>query len=119
MDDFVDMAESLNLFSPQASTDLAPSYPSSKKISNAGGIGDFDCEVHYGRFVITESGNAELEAIMQDVLNGKKMLCWEKLSSTKEGKSFVTVKYICLKEKKDIKGKRRQRKVSFPDSGSL
>lgn len=74
--------------------------------------------VKYGRFVVGKTGNPDLEAIMDDCVNGKKLLAQEKWYFTKEGDSLVVIKYYVRADApapKDplniIQGRRRLKKA--------
>ena len=51
-------------------------------------------EVKYGVFEIGPRGNVDLEKIMSDCANGKLLLGWEKVNTTKEGDTQVIIKYM-------------------------
>lgn len=110
---FDELVNSLNVFTPSTDVDLAPSYPGAKNSATAKNINNFDYGVKYGQFFITPEGNKELELIMESCIKGEKILCWEKFSSTKEGRTFITVKYMVPIARSPILGKRRQRKASL------
>lgn len=61
-----------------------------------------DFEVKYGVFDIGPRGNSELEKIMSDCVNGKKLLGWERVVTTKEGDTHVIVKYLVPKTKNKV-----------------
>lgn len=50
--------------------------------------------VHYGVFDIGPHGNSDLEKIMSDCANGKKLFGWERVNTTKDGDTQVIVKYL-------------------------
>ena len=114
-DSFSEFVNSMNSFQDTQGTDLAPSFPA---ISNSSGNvlqnrDKYYFKVKYGKWPIDEEGNEELEAIMDDCAVGKKILCWERMTTTKDGDTFITLKYIdpILKQQVEIPGQRRQRKA--------
>lgn len=68
--------------------------------SKAPGAGTIDFEVKYGVFMIGPRGNGDLQKIMSDCANGKKLLGWEKTFTTKEGDILVAIKYLVPTERK-------------------
>jgi hypothetical protein len=58
----------------------------------------YEFEVKYGVFDIGPRGNSDLEKIMSDCANGKKLLGWERVVTNKEGDTQVIIKYLIPKE---------------------
>lgn len=114
---FGDIMNAANSMVPRRDRDLAPTYPGGMS-SGAPDIMDpkkYRYEVRYGKFVLDEEGNPELEEIMNDVVVNKKILCWERIITTKDGDTFITLKYIVPIEKGDahnVQGRRRRHKAS-------
>jgi hypothetical protein len=111
-DDFGSTFASTNAFSGEK--DLPASYP--KKSVESGGPESMTCK--YASFFVNKDGNADLEAVMNDCLKGKKLLVTEKWNTTKEGDTIVTIKYYIPEDAKKsgpelnvIKGRRRLEKA--------
>lgn len=104
------MQDSIPHFDSYSEAEMASSYPGAPQ--NKGGIvtQKYEYKVKYGKFFIQEGGNPELEAIMEDIALGKKLLSWERVTDTKDGETFVTIKYI-IPVAKHPKGQRRIRKA--------
>lgn len=109
-----DFSSSVGMSNPlSGEKDLAPKYPTSA--TKSGGMPKY--QARYGKFVVEENGNAALEAIMDDVLLGKKLLADEKWYTSKDGETSVVIKYLIpvddatKPEDAQIAGRRRQRKA--------
>jgi hypothetical protein len=111
-DKFHDVLSSINSFPAKANVEMAPSFPSVGQDESIANSQKYEYKVKYGRFAVDEEGNTELEEIMESCLLGKKILCWERVTETRDGDTLVTVKYIEPTETQSpIEGQRRQRKA--------
>lgn len=111
-DDFSDAIRESSVMDPTVGRrELAPTYPGMYQARPK--ESPLTYKVKYGRFELHEEGNPQLEAIMNSALRGEKMIAWEKPYTTRDGTSFILLKYMeAHKEEPQIKGRRRQVKAA-------
>jgi len=110
---FGSIMQEANAFDVTQDAELAGSYPGASHSKNRLGANAVNYRVKYGRFAIDEDGNPDLEEIMEDITRGDKKLCWERVTDTKDGDTFITIKYMIVEKKTDILGNRRIRKAEL------
>ena len=110
---FGNIMNQMQAFDMPTSADLAPSYPGASQSHPPVNPKQYVYKVKYGRYAIDEAGNPELEAIMEDIARGQKLLSWERITDTKDGDTYVTVKYIIPVKKEVVQGERRVRKAEL------